>query len=62
MVLGADRYLDINVEGDTATVRSKASNHTFDVEMKRNGKRWQIVGVRDDVLAQRIAETIGQQQ
>lgn len=61
MVLGADRYLDINVEGDTATVRSKASNHTFDVEMKRNGKRWQIVGVRDDVLAQRIAETIGQQ-
>ncbi|MBX3290918.1 MAG: hypothetical protein KF855_16530 [Acidobacteria bacterium] len=61
MVLGADRYLDIKVEGDTATVRAKASNHTFDVEMRRNGKRWQIVGVRDDALAQRIAETIGQQ-
>lgn len=61
MVLGADRYLDITVEGETATVRSKLPSHTFDVKMRRNGKKWQIVSVRDEVLAQRIAEAIGEQ-
>ncbi len=61
MVLGADRYLDITVEGETATVRSKMPGHSFDVTMQRNGKKWQIVGVRDEALAQRIAEAIGDQ-
>jgi len=61
MVMGADQYLDITVTGDTALVKSKVPEHTFEVRMKRLGDRWQIVGVKEEQLATDIARTIGQQ-
>lgn len=61
MVVGADRYLSIAVEGDIATVRSKLPEHGFEATMRRNGERWQIVGVRDEKLATEIARVMGQQ-
>ena len=33
----------------------------MDIKMKRNGNRWQVVGVKDDQLATDIARSIGQQ-
>lgn len=61
MVLGADTYLDIKVDGDSATVRSKVPEHNFEVKMTRTGDRWKIAGVRDEELATRIAQRIGQE-
>lgn len=61
MVLGADRYLDIAIEGENATVKSKDPQHSVEVKMKRNGDRWKIVGVRDEKLATEIAQKIGQE-
>ena len=61
MVLGADRYLDITVEGNTAYVKSRSADRPFRVKMKRNGRRWQIVGLQDDQLSTQIAEKIGQE-
>lgn len=61
MVLGASRYLDIKVNGDTAQVSSKLQDRPLEVKMKRNGDKWQIVGVKDDVLATQIAQKIGQE-
>jgi hypothetical protein len=61
LVMAADRYLDIAVVAQTASVRSKIPGHGFEVKMHRNGTLWQIVSVRDDDLANEIAETIGQQ-
>ncbi len=61
MVLGANRYMDILVTGDTATVKSKLSDHPFEMKMRRKGDKWQIVGVKDEKLATDIARTIGQQ-
>ena len=61
MVFGADRYLDFEVTGDTAIVKSKSGERPFQMKMRRSGDRWQIVGVRDDQLATDIARTIGQQ-
>jgi len=61
MVFGADTYLDIKVEGDTATVRSKVPEHNFEVKMLRTGDRWKIAGLRDEELATRIAQRIGQE-
>ena len=61
MVLGADRYLDFDVTGDTAIVKSKLPEHPFEMKMRRNGNRWQVVGIRDDQLATDIARSIGQQ-
>lgn len=61
MVLGADRYLEISVERETALIRSKLPQHSFEVTMRRRGDHWQIVAVRDDKLAALIAQTIGEQ-
>ncbi len=61
MVLGAGQYLDIKVSGDTATVKSKLPEHQLELKMRRNGARWQIIGVKDDQLATDIAKKIGQE-
>lgn len=61
MVIGAEKYLDIKAEGDAATVRSKLPEHNFEVRMIRTGERWKIAGVRDEELATRIAQRIGQE-
>lgn len=61
MVLGADQYLDITVNGDEATVKSKLPEHQLEMKMRRSGARWQIVGVRDEQVATAIARKIGQE-
>lgn len=61
MAMGADRYLDIAVDGDTATIKSKIPDRPLDLTMRRNGQRWQIVGVREETVATNIARKIGQE-
>lgn len=61
MVLGADMYLDIKVDGQNATVKSKVPEHDFEVRMVRSGDLWKIAGVRDEDLAARIAQRVGQE-
>jgi hypothetical protein len=61
MVMGADRYLDIRPDGDTAVVRSRLPEHSFEVRMQRNGNGWKIVSVRDEELATEIAQKVGQE-
>lgn len=60
-VLGADRYLDIQIKGEFAIIRAKNSDRTTELAMARNGDRWRIVAVRDDKLATQIAQRIGQE-
>ncbi|MBK9152758.1 MAG: DUF2939 domain-containing protein [Chloracidobacterium sp.] len=61
LVIGADRYFDIGVEGETAVVKSKLPGHSFEVRMRREEGQWAIAAVRDDELARQIAERIGQE-
>lgn len=61
LVFGADRYLTIEINGDIATVKSKDPNRPLEMRMRRNGDRWQVIGVKDDQLATDIARSIGQQ-
>jgi len=61
MVIGADRYLDIRLNGDFAIVRSKLPQHSFEVKMQRNGTSWKIISVRDEDLATDIAQRVGQE-
>ena len=60
IAVGAERYLDIINEGERAFVRSKLQDRPLEVVLKRNGERWQVVAVKDETLARRIAERIGQ--
>ena len=61
MVLGAEKYLNITVKGDTALVKSKLPEHTLEMTMRRIDGRWQIAGVKDEKLATDIARAVGQQ-
>ena len=61
IALGAGRVLDIKETGDTAIVHYNSPERPFDVTMKRNGDRWQIVAIKDEIIARRIAEKIGQE-
>jgi hypothetical protein len=61
IAVGAEGYLDIINEGDRAFVRSQDPNRPLEVVLKRSsGDRWQVIGVKDEILARRIAERIGQ--
>ncbi len=61
IAVGANKYLDITQEGDKAFVKSKIESRPIELTMKRNGDKWQVVAVKDEVLAQRIAEKVGQE-
>ena len=61
VVVGAKRFLDITQEGDKAFVKSKLNDKPLELTLKRNGDKWQVVGLKDEELAKRIAEKIGQE-
>ncbi len=61
MVLGAERYLEIETNGNESNVKSRLPEHSFEVRMTKVGDRWKIVGVRDEKLATAIAQKIGQE-
>jgi hypothetical protein len=61
IAIGAQRYLEIVQDGDKAYVKSKIKEHQLELTMKRKGDVWQVVAVRDEALARRIAEKYGQE-
>lgn len=61
IAIGANRYLDITQEGDKAFIKSKIPERPLELTLKRNGEKWQVIAVKDEVLARKIAEKIGQE-
>lgn len=61
IALFAERGLDIKIEGDTATIKSKIPENPAEFTMKRDGNLWKITAIKDEKLAQKVAEKIGQQ-
>ena len=61
IAIGAGQYLDIKVEGDKAFVKSTMPDKPLDLRLRRKGDLWQIVGVKDEALARRLAEKFGQE-
>jgi len=61
IVVGADRFLDITQETEKAFVKSKMLDRPLELTLKRSGDKWQVIGLKDEELARRIAEKIGQE-
>jgi hypothetical protein len=59
MAIGIGRVVDIQENGDEAIVKANLQNRPIELTMKRNGDRWKIIKVKDDALADRIAEEMG---
>jgi hypothetical protein len=60
IALFADRAVDVTTVGDEALIKSKIPDRPLELTMQRSGDRWKVIGMKDDVLARRIAERIGQ--
>jgi hypothetical protein len=61
IAIGAERYLDITTESDKAFIKSKLPQREIELKLKRKDDKWQVVAVKDEALAQRIAEKVGQE-
>jgi hypothetical protein len=61
IALGADRAVEITTQNDNALVKSKIPEREIEVTMKKNGDVWKVVAIKDERLARRIAEKIGQE-
>jgi hypothetical protein len=62
MVLGAERFVDVRLDGGgRAYVSSKLAERPLQVEMRRSGDLWQIVSVKEEQVATDIARKIGQE-
>ncbi|QQS41136.1 MAG: DUF2939 domain-containing protein [Acidobacteriota bacterium] len=61
LVVGADRYLEIEIDGDSAIIRSGREERPLELTMKRSGDVWRVTEVRDEELANKIAGKIGQE-
>lgn len=51
-------YVDIKEQGDVATVNAKTADRNIDLTMQRTEARWQVVAVKDQVLAKRLVDDI----
>jgi hypothetical protein len=52
------RHITVTTEGDTANVKVWLVERAFDLTMKRNGDRWQVTEVKDDVVVQRVVDKV----
>jgi hypothetical protein len=50
--------VDTKEEGDAAHINATFKDRPIELTMQRNGERWKIVGVKDDVLVSRILENV----
>jgi hypothetical protein len=60
IALGASTALDIKIDGEIATITSKIPDKPIELTMKKNGDKWKVTAVKDDNLAAKIAQSIGQ--
>ena len=61
MAIGAGQYLDIEKKGNEAIIKSKLKERPLEIKMKQKGDKWEIIAIRDEQTAQRIARKIGQE-
>lgn len=60
LAMGLERIVNIEQNSDTATVTAELQSRTVELKMQRNGDRWQIVGAKDEALADKIADQVAQ--
>jgi hypothetical protein len=60
VAIGAWHNLEIQQEGDIATVKSTMPDRPLELKMQKVGDIWQVIEIRDEPLARKIAEKMGQ--
>jgi hypothetical protein len=61
MAIGAGQYLEIEKKDGEATIKSKIKDRPLELTMKQKGDKCEIVAIKDERTAQKIARKIGQE-
>ncbi|MBC7796477.1 MAG: hypothetical protein H7Z37_06375, partial [Pyrinomonadaceae bacterium] len=64
MAIGIGRVATVKENGDTATLGAtlpNQPNRPIEITMKKNGDKWKVIAVKDDALADQIAQKIAEQ-
>jgi hypothetical protein len=58
-ILGAVRsLLAITEEGDSATVKGSMAGRNIEMTMRRDANGWEVIDVKDDLIVQRIVDSV----
>jgi hypothetical protein len=58
VALAVPSFVTITTAGDTAKASSQLNDRTIQLAMQRDSDRWKVVEVNDDVLVQRIVDSL----
>jgi hypothetical protein len=61
VALGMPFAVDTKQEADAAHVNAAFKDRHIELTMQRAGERWKVTGVKDDVLASRILESVSRE-
>jgi hypothetical protein len=58
VALAISSLVTITMDGDNARVTTPIANRPVEVALRRNGDRWKVVDFKDDVLVQRVVDSM----
>lgn len=58
LVVTVPRLLTVTTEGETAKVKAPMPDRTIELTMQRDADRWKITEVKDDVVVQRVVDSV----
>ena len=58
LVVTVPRLLTVTTEGETARVKAPMPDRTIELTMQRDADRWKVTEVKDDVVVQRVVDSV----
>lgn len=58
LLLTVPSVMTVSTEGNTAKVKAPLNNRTIELTMRREADRWKMIELRDDVVVQRVVDSV----
>ena len=58
LLVGVPKLVTVTTEGDTAKVKAPLSDRTIELTMQRDADRWKVTDFKDDVVVQRVVDSV----
>jgi hypothetical protein len=58
LVVTVPSLMKVTTEGDTAKATAALSDRTIELSMRRDAERWKVIEFKDDVVVQRVADSV----
>jgi hypothetical protein len=58
VAIAVQKLVTVNTEGDNARATAQMPNRTIELSLQRNGDRWKVTELKDDVLVQRVVDAV----